>query len=126
LRGVLLSSQVGISVILLVNTGVLVCSIERTQMLDPGFDAQNATVLSIDLPARQYAGPRTMALTRDLLAELERAPDLPACGLAVNPPLSNSTYSTISKSPRGRTRRNCISSQTMSPGDISTRWECEF
>jgi hypothetical protein len=70
-------------------------SIERMQILDPGFDVQNTTVLSIDLPASQYTGPRTMALTRDLLAELERSPDLPACGLALNPPLSNSTYRTF-------------------------------
>jgi predicted permease len=94
LRGVLLSAQVGISVILLANTGVLVRSIESTQKLDPGFDVQNVNVLSVELPASQYTGPRTMALTRDLLAALERSPGLPACGLALNPPLSNATYST--------------------------------
>jgi predicted permease len=94
LRSVLLAVQVAISVVLLVNAGLLVQGMRRSQALDPGFDIRNVTVLSIDLPASEYAGPRTAALTRDLLAQLERSRDLPACGLALNPPLSNSTYST--------------------------------
>jgi predicted permease len=94
LRNVLLSVQVAISVILLANAGMLVRGMQRAQRLDPGFDVQNVTVLSIDLPASQYTGPRTKALTRDLLSQLDRARDLPICGLALNPPLSNATYST--------------------------------
>ena len=101
LRSVLLSVQVAISVVLLANAGLLVRGMQRAQALDPGFDVQNVTVLSIDLPASQYSGPRTMALSRDLLAQLEHAGDLPACGLTLNPPLSNSTYST-SLVPSGR------------------------
>ncbi len=87
LRSVLLSVQVAISVVLLANAGLLVRGMQRAQALDPGFDVQNVTVLSIDLPASQYSGPRTMALSRDLLAQLEHAGDLPACGLTLNPPL---------------------------------------
>jgi predicted permease len=94
LRSVLLAVQVAISVILLANAGLLVQGLRRSQELDPGFDVRNVTVLSIDLPASEYTGPRTAALTRNLLAQLERSCDLPACGLALNPPLSNSTYST--------------------------------
>ena len=94
LRSVFLSVQVAISVVLLANAGVLVRGMQRAQALDPGFDVQHVTVLTIDLPASQYTGPRTMALTRDLMAQLEGAGDLPAWGLALNPPLSNATYST--------------------------------
>jgi macrolide transport system ATP-binding/permease protein len=94
LRSVLLSVQVAISVILLANAGLLVRGLQRAQALDPGFDVQNATVVSIDLPASQYTGPRTKELTRDLLVQLDQARDLPASALALNPPLSNSTYST--------------------------------
>ena len=94
LRSVLLAVQVGISVILLANAGLLVRGMQRAQALDPGFDVRNVTVLSIDLPAREYTGPQTKALTRDLLAQLNQSRDLAAYGLAMNPPLSNSTYST--------------------------------
>ncbi len=94
LRSVLLSVQVAISVILLANAGLLVRSMQRTQLLDPGFDVRNTTVLSIDLPASQYTGPRTMELTNALQSELDHQTDLPAWGLAMNPPLSNTNDST--------------------------------
>jgi predicted permease len=94
LRSVLLSVQVSISVILLANAGLLVRGLQRTQSMDPGFDVQNTTVLSIDLPASQYTGPRTRELTNDLLVQLNHSGDLPAWGLALNPPLSNQNYGT--------------------------------
>lgn len=94
LRSVLLSVQVAISVILLANAGLLVRGLQRAQARNPGFDVQNVTVLSIDLPASQYSGPRTKALTRQLSAQLGGLGGLPPYGLTLNPPLSNSTYST--------------------------------
>ncbi len=94
LRSVLLSVQVAISVILLANAGLLARSIQRTQAMNPGFDVAGVTVITIDLPASQYTGPRTKALTRDLLAQLSQPGDLPSRGLTLNPPLSNSNFST--------------------------------
>ena len=77
LRSVLLAVQVAISVILLANAGLLVRGLQRAQRLDPGFDVQNATVLSLDLPASQYTGPRTRELTRELIAQLRPNPRSP-------------------------------------------------
>ena len=94
LRSVLLSVQVATSVILLATAGVLVRGMQRTQNLDSGYDVANVNVLTIDLPASQYTGPRTRALTRDLMAQLELVQGLPPVGLALNAPLSNSKYST--------------------------------
>lgn len=116
LRSILLAVQVAVSVILLINAGLLVRGLQRAQTIDPGFDVAHATVLSIDLPASEYTGPRTQALTRDLVAALDRNPDLPACGLALNPPLSNSTYST-SFQPVGASMGNIFSNE-ISPGFI--------
>jgi predicted permease len=94
LRSVLLSVQVAIGVVLLAGAGLLVRGMQRAQALDPGFDVQNVSLLSIDLPASEYAGPRTRQLTRDLLVQLGGAPDLPPWALAMNPPLSRATYRT--------------------------------
>ena len=94
LRSVLLSVQVAISVTLLINASLLVRGMQQAKDLNPGFDVQNVTVVSIDLPASQYTGPRTEELTRVLLTQLDYSRDLPACGLAMNPPLSNSNYTT--------------------------------
>lgn len=115
LRAALLSSQVAISVILLINTGLLVRGMRRAQELDPGFDVQHVMLMSIALPASQYAGPRTMDLTAELLAVLDHSADLPPVGLAMNPPLSSSNYSRLLQfpnlpgSPRGTIFFNEIS-----------------
>ena len=73
LRSVLLSVQVAISVLLLTGAGILVRGLQRAQNIDPGFDVRHVTVLSIDLPASQYAGPRTQTLTAELEAQLTAA-----------------------------------------------------
>jgi macrolide transport system ATP-binding/permease protein len=92
LRSILLAVQVGISVVLLASAGVLVRGLQRAQSINPGYDVHNVTVLSIDLPASQYAGPRTKVLTRELVARCDGARDLPTCGVAQAAPLSNATY----------------------------------
>jgi predicted permease len=94
LRSILLAVQVAISVVLLAGASMLIRGLQRAQNLDPGFDVRNVTVLSIDLPASQYAGPRAQTLTSTLQAELEGARDLPPIGLAQSAPLDNSTYMT--------------------------------
>jgi predicted permease len=94
LRSILLGVQVAISVMLLVGAGVLVRGLQRAQGIDPGYDVRNVTVLSIDLPASRYGTPRVQALATELQAQLERARELPAAGLAQSAPLGNSTYST--------------------------------
>src|SRR5436305_11578787 len=50
LRSILLSVQVAITVVLLASAGVLARGLQRAQTMDAGFDVQNVTVLSIDLP----------------------------------------------------------------------------
>jgi predicted permease len=94
LRSILLGVQVAISVVLLAGAGMLVRGLQRAQSIDPGYDVRHVTVISIDLPASQYAGPRTQALAAELQAQLERGHDLPPAGLAQSAPLGNSTYST--------------------------------
>ncbi|HTS61710.1 MAG TPA: ADOP family duplicated permease [Candidatus Acidoferrales bacterium] len=116
LRAVLLSVQVAISVILLANAGLLVHGMQRAEEVDPGFDVRNTTVLSIDLPASQYTGPRSMELTRDLIAVLDGSRQLPACGLTLNPPLSNATYSTSFQIPGRQGPVLHIYTNEISPG----------
>jgi len=67
---------------------------QRTQALDPGFDVQNATVLTVDLPASQYTGPRTKELTGELLVQLGPLRRPAGVGTGADPPLSNTNYGT--------------------------------
>jgi predicted permease len=88
LRNVLLSFQVAISVVLLTSAGLLVRGIQRTEAMDPGFLINGISVVSLHLPASEYAGPRTKAFAQQLQAQLESAGSgLAICELA---PLANS------------------------------------
>ena len=117
LRTVLLAVQVSISVILLSAAGLLVRGLARTSQLDPGFDYQNVTAMQLDVPLSLYSGPRAGALARQLLAQVEHAPGLVACGLSLDMPLGNSTTST---SFEWRGRRQPILLHDVSPGYFET------
>jgi hypothetical protein len=73
LRGVLLFVQVALSVTLLVAAGLLVRVVQHVGNHDLGFVADDVSVVSVDLPASAYAGPRTDAFTRQLVALLQSA-----------------------------------------------------
>ena len=66
LRGSLLAIQIAISLLLLVNAGVLVRGIQHGRDRDPGFSARGVTLLSFDLPA-SYDPARTWAFSRQLM-----------------------------------------------------------
>src|ERR1043165_5141781 len=74
--------------------GMLVRGLERTQSQDPGFDVHGTMLFQIDLPSKDYGPKRIETLTRQLAAELEHAPSLPACGLAAYEPLGAGVVST--------------------------------
>jgi len=90
LRGFLLSVQVAVSVVLLSSAGLLVRAVQRAETMDPGFVINGISVVSLDLPASEYAGPRTAAFAQQLQAQLEGA----GVGLCDWQPLSNSRRQT--------------------------------
>jgi predicted permease len=99
LRSVLLGTQVAISVMLLTGAGMMVRGLARTQAQDPGFDVHGVTLFKIELPARDAGPMRVEALSRQLMAELERSPEFPVNGLAAYEPLGNGIVSTSFRLP---------------------------
>ncbi|HZF31153.1 MAG TPA: ADOP family duplicated permease [Gammaproteobacteria bacterium] len=77
LRGVLLGTQVAISVLLLLAAALLVRGVDRARSLELGFDTSGVTALRVTLPPNAYDPAREAAFYDELVASL-RAGGTPA------------------------------------------------
>lgn len=71
LRGVLLGTQVAISVLLLLAAALLVRGVDRARSLDVGFDTAGVTALRVTLPPNTYDLAREAAFYEELVTSLE-------------------------------------------------------
>ena len=91
---VLVAAQVGISLILLVGTGMLVRSLQRLESADIGVDRDRLIVAGVDAAQSGYAGARLAALMRDLTARTTALPGVAAVTLSENGIFSGSESNT--------------------------------
>ena len=88
MRGLLVSGQVAVSVVLLVGAGLFLRSFQSALSVDPGFGAQPAATVLIALPTGKYTDEEARPLVRELLEEFRGLPGVVAAGLASNLPLN--------------------------------------
>jgi predicted permease len=74
LGGVLVVTEVALSLLLLVGAGLMLRSFIRLMSVDPGFDPQNVLTMAISVPGSKYQGPQREAFFQQLF---ERAGALP-------------------------------------------------
>jgi len=102
LRGSLLAIQIAISLVLLVNAGVLVRGIQHGRDHDPGFTTHGVALLSFDLPA-SYDPAQTWSFSRQLM-ENSQSIDGATIAFASDAPLDNGrmTRYRLPSDPAGR------------------------
>ena len=88
LRGLLVSAQVGISLVLLITTGLFIRSSMIAATIDPGFDTQNGLVLTLDLGLQDYTETRGKKFQKELKEHLAALPGVTSVSLASYVPLS--------------------------------------
>jgi predicted permease len=77
LRGVLVTGQVALSLMLLIGAGLLIRSLVQLQREDPGFPVEGLLSLRIQVPAFQYSSPAEVELLyTGVLEELRALPDI--------------------------------------------------
>ncbi|MFB3111406.1 MAG: ABC transporter permease, partial [Gemmatimonadales bacterium] len=93
LRNSLVVAEIGLALVLLVGAGLLFNSFLNLQQVDPGFDSDNTTILSLRLGT--FGGPVTgrygtsesrLELADDLLERIRTMPGVEAAGAAVRMP----------------------------------------
>src|SRR5437667_6685689 len=89
LRSVLLGAQVALSVILLVAAGLMMRGVQHASERNPGFEVNNISVISFELPANSYNPGRIRTLLSGLQDALGNAPNLHPYGLARTAPFAD-------------------------------------
>ncbi len=82
LRDLLVASQVGLSLVLLIGAGLFVRSAHHLSEIDPGFDADRVLMAPIDLATQGYDETRARAFYEELRERLEAIPGVEAVSLA--------------------------------------------
>jgi predicted permease len=94
LRSILLSTQVALSVILLVGAGLLARGVQRARTQDPGFNVAGVSIATFALPMSSYDAARSFAFFTQLTRDLESSRPGFNLGLTILPPLANGTNRT--------------------------------
>ncbi len=82
LAGSLVVAQVALSMLLLACAGLFVRSLQKAQKADPGFDANNVLLATIDLDPLGYTDKTGMEFERQLAARLKQLPGVQSATLA--------------------------------------------
>jgi putative ABC transport system permease protein len=80
IRHTLVVAEVGLALMLLVGAGLLANSFIRLTHVDPGFDAEAAVAVPIDLPSARYPDDRVALFYNDLLSRMRAIPGVDAAG----------------------------------------------
>jgi predicted permease len=92
LRGLLVISELALSVVLLIGAGLLIRSFAHLQNVQPGFNPKNILTYELTMTGKKYADKITTLNTyRQLFENLERLPSVTAAG-AVSPIPMSETF----------------------------------
>jgi len=86
LRSVLVSSQVALSLVLLVVAGVTVRKMQKLVNQDPGFHTSNLLMMSISPGNQGYSEPQAQRFYEELLARVDQIPGVQSASLAATVP----------------------------------------
>jgi putative ABC transport system permease protein len=95
LRGLLVISEVALSLMLLVSAGLLLRSFLQLVKTNPGFDSENLMTMNLVLPSAKYKEPpQRVAFYSDLVKRVEALPGVSSAALVNHLPLGGSNSST--------------------------------
>jgi putative ABC transport system permease protein len=93
-RGLLVITEIALSLVLLVGAGLLVKSFLHLQAVSPGFEAENALAVRLSLPKAHYSNRAALtAFYEKLRPRLESLPGVETVGVVSALPLSGTLHS---------------------------------
>jgi MFS family permease len=93
LRRTLVAVEVGVSVALVLMTGLLTASLARLMQIDRGFDSDRTMTAEINLPSKSYSDlPARVAFYRRVLERMGQLPGVEHAGLVSQVPLAGDQW----------------------------------
>ncbi|HEY6390065.1 MAG TPA: ADOP family duplicated permease, partial [Bryobacteraceae bacterium] len=92
LGGILVATQVALSIILLAGAGLLLRSLHNLKSIQTGFQPENVAVASLNAGANRYSAARAHALFESLMDRAETIPGVRAASAAMVSPLSGQLW----------------------------------
>ena len=87
LRSVLVTMQVTLSFVLLITAGLTLRSLQRTEILGPGFNPNNAVTMSVDLGLQGYSGDKGENFYKQLVEKVRALPGVKSAAWVARLPL---------------------------------------
>ena len=76
LVAILVASEVAMTLMLLIATGLMVKSANRLWQIDPGFDTQNLVTMTISLPNNKFEWRHNVVFSRQVMRSIEAMPEV--------------------------------------------------
>jgi macrolide transport system ATP-binding/permease protein len=92
LRGVLVVTQLALTVILLVAAGLCVRTLRNAAAIDTGYEAGTVLTARMDLARQNYSEARGRRVQQQLLERMQNVPGVDAAGFAVTLPLNDGRW----------------------------------
>ncbi len=89
LRGVLVVTQIALSLVLLVAAGLCVRTLRNARAIDTGYDIEPVLTARIDLGKQKYTQTQGQSFQQQLIERLQALPGVQAAGFAVTLPLND-------------------------------------
>src|SRR4029434_366094 len=91
-RKALLVAEVGLSLVLLVGSGLMLRTVYQLTHVDPAFATENLLTLQLNLPRTAYDEPRLQGFYNECLTRLEALPGVRAAALTLSLPIAGCTW----------------------------------
>jgi len=95
LRNILVVAQVALSFVSLIGAGLFLRSLQNTERINPGFEAQDLVTLTTDVGAQGYDRVRGEEYQRRLLEKVRGLPGVRAAALSANLPMGGGFGRTV-------------------------------
>jgi predicted permease len=97
LVGVLVATEVAMTLVLLIATGLMIKSAARLWQIDPGFDTQNLLTMTISLPSNKFEWRHNVVFSRQVIDSIKAMPEVRDAAVVEGVPMhAGSFHSTFS------------------------------